>query len=224
MGLAATIGNLSSEEKIRSLGALIEKQSVELDFQMRNIIMAAEIEAGELKKNCTRVHISDLIENQISYLRYRIAQHHVQVDLCVPRDLEFRTDGYILQTICLNLFANAIAHAGDKKKVVIEVSQYMSQLELSVSDFGNGIDPTFQTEIFQRFKQGRSGLMKDHCGHGLGLCIVKELTTWLGGVIELHSSPDGTIVKVVLPEMSVDELTNTVSFGSELLFGDTEIL
>jgi signal transduction histidine kinase len=192
---------------------------------MRNIIIAAEIEAGELKKDCTRIHVSTLVENQIAYLKHRIEQHGARLDVKVSSALDFHTDGQILQIICLNLLANAIEYCGSNKIVIIEVARHMNQLKLSVSDFGNGIDPTFQSEIFQRFKQGETGRSKNYCGHGLGLCIVKELTTYLGGTIELHSAPGrGTTVKLTLPEMAANGLTPTLSYGNELLFGETEIL
>jgi signal transduction histidine kinase len=225
IGLASTIWRLSSEEKIRSISTLIEKQAVDLDFQMRNIIVAAEIEAGELKKNFSRVRVSTLVGNQITYLKHRIDQHGVRLDISVPGDFEFYTDGQILQIICLNLFANAIEYCGHNKIVIIQVSQNRGDLELFVSDFGNGIEQTMQSEIFQRFKQGQTGLRKNHYGHGLGLCIVKELTSCLGGTIELQSSPGrGTIAKITLPEMPAEGLTDSLSFGNELLFGDTEML
>jgi signal transduction histidine kinase len=75
MGFAASISGLSSEEKIRHMSQLIERQAAELDFQMRNIIMAAEIEAGELTKSCSRVDVRNILENQIAWLRHRRHPH-----------------------------------------------------------------------------------------------------------------------------------------------------
>jgi signal transduction histidine kinase len=224
MGLAASITGLTSEEKIRHMSQLIEKQAAELDFQMRNIIMAAEIEAGELTKNCSRVDVGSVVENQIAYLKHRINDHGTDIELSIDEQLKFRTDANILQIICLNLFSNAIEYCGSNKIVMIDVQRKTGLLELSVRDFGSGIDPALQSEIFQRFKQGETGLRKKHCGHGLGLCIVKELTTYLDGSIELDSSPErGTTIKVAIPEMPASELAeNTLNFGNALLFAEGE--
>jgi signal transduction histidine kinase len=224
MGLAASISGLSSEEKIRHMSQLIERQAAELDFQMRNIIMAAEIEAGELTKSCSRVDVQTIVENQIAYLRHRISDHGTNIELSMDEQLKFRTDANILQIICLNLFSNAIEYCGSNKIVMIDVERKIDHLELSVRDFGSGIEPVLQSEIFQRFKQGETGLKKKHCGHGLGLCIVKELTNYLNGSIQLDSlAGRGTTVKVTIPEMPLNELAeNTLNFGGALLFTEDE--
>jgi signal transduction histidine kinase len=226
IGLAASISGLTSEEKIQHMSVLIEKQAAALDFQMRNIIMAAEIESGELTKSCTRVDVKSLVENQIALLKHRIEQHDASVELTAPNHLKFRTDANILQSICLNLFANAIEFCGHNKIVMIDINYGESCLELFVRDFGSGIEPALQSEIFQRFKQGETGLAKKHSGHGLGLCIVQELIAHLDGKIEFQSTPrKGTIVKVTIPEMVADQLTmDGLSFGNELLFTDSETL
>jgi signal transduction histidine kinase len=226
IGLAASITGLTSEEKIRHMSSLIERQAAELDFQMRNIIMAAEIEAGELTKNCSRVDVASLIENQFAILKHRIDGQGAHIELKMEEHLKFRTDANILQIICLNLFSNAIEYCGSNKIVIIDVGRNDNNLELSVRDFGSGMEPAFQSEIFQRFKQGETGFRKKHCGHGLGLCIVKELTSHLDGSLEFHSIPGhGTTVKVTIPEMTVVELTTEgLNFGNELLFTEGETL
>jgi signal transduction histidine kinase len=186
--------------------------------------MAAEIEAGELTKSCSRVDVGGLVESQIAYLRHRISDHGTGIELSMDEQLKFRTDANMLQIICLNLFSNAIEYCGSNKIVMIDVQRKAEHLELSVRDFGSGIEPALQSEIFQRFKQGEAGLKKRHCGHGLGLCIVKELTNYLDGSIELDSSPGrGTTIKVAIPEMAVNDLEeNTLNFGSALLFTEGE--
>jgi signal transduction histidine kinase len=224
IGLAASITGLTSEEKIRHMSEMIERQAAELDFQMRNIIMAAEIEAGDLTKSCARVDVASLVENQIAYLKYRISDRGTSIGLSMDEQLNFRTDANILQIICLNLFSNAIEYCGSNKVVMIDVERKTNQLELSVRDFGSGIEPALQCEIFQRFKQGEAGLRKRHGGHGLGLSIVKELTCYLEGSIEFDSTPgQGTTVKVTIPEMSMSGLIeSTLDFGSALLFTEGE--
>jgi signal transduction histidine kinase len=224
IGLSAFITGLTSEEKIRHMSRLIERQAAALDFQMRNIIMAAEIEAGELTKSCSRVDVRSVVENQIEILRHQIIDHGTAIELGIDEQLKFRTDENILQIICLNLFSNAIEYCGSNKIVMIDVQRKTGHLELSVRDFGGGIEPEIQSEIFQRFKQGEAGLRKKHCGHGLGLCIVKELTHYLDGSIELDSSPGrGTTIKVTIPEMPANALgEDTLNFGSALLFTEGE--
>lgn len=223
IGLAASITGLTSEEKIRHMSLLIEKQAADLDFQMRNIIMAAEIEAGELGKNASRVDIESLIESQTERLRYRIENAGVRIETKVEDHLRFRTDAHILEVICANLLSNAIEYCGSQKIVIIDARRHENMLTLSVQDFGAGIKPQVHADLFQRFQQGETGVRKSHAGHGLGLCLVKELATQLAGRIEIRSTPGhGTTITVTIPELEAEDTDSQLSFGNELLFTEGE--
>jgi signal transduction histidine kinase len=107
--------------------------------------------------------------------------------------------------------------------VLINASLGERGIVISVKDSGIGMDSDLQGEIFQRFKQGESGLRKSHRGHGLGLSIVHELVNQLSGNISIASRKGhGTIVEFSLPELE-NCIGNTSSeFGNGLLFTDHE--
>jgi signal transduction histidine kinase len=220
IGLAASIHGLTAEEKVKTLSGLIHKQATELDFQMRNMIIAAEIEMGEVKPCASRVNVVSVIESQISYFSHLLEENKISVVLQTPDHLRFKTDAYVLETICMNLLSNAVAFCGAKKKVVIKISEDKGNLELIVSDFGDGIDPSIQANIFQRFNQGETGLCKRHKGQGLGLSIVNELVNILGGQIMLESQRgEGTSIHINLPELAIEiDSASSSAFGNELLF------
>jgi signal transduction histidine kinase len=220
MGLAASIIGLSTEEKVRTISSLIQKQASQLDFQMRNIIMAAEIELGTLYPSSSRINVNTLIENQVSYFAHTLIEKNIDVVFQVPDHVRFQTDSQMLQAICLNLIANAIEFSGARKQVVITAEVVNGCLELSVTDFGQGIDQAQQTQLFQRFTQLQSGVCKQHKGHGLGLCIVNELIHRLQGILTIDSeNGSGTCVTIKLPEL-VQSAEGGVcsSNGNESLF------
>ncbi len=223
IGLAASITGLTSEEKIRHMSMLVEKQAADLNFQMCNIIKAAEIEAGELVKNPSLADIESLIQSQLQRLRHRIENAGVSIEVTIEDQLTFRTDANILEIICINLIANAIEYCGRQKIVMVAARRHMRLLRISVRDFGTGIEPQVHAELFQRFQQGETGLRKSHAGHGLGLCLVKELVTQLDGRVEIHSTPgQGTMINIFIPELEAGICDSQLSFGNELLFTDGE--
>jgi signal transduction histidine kinase len=220
IGLAASIFSHTGEDKVKQMSALIQKQATQLDFQIRNIIMAAEIELGEVRLSSSRVHVNSLIESQISYFHHTIAENSIEITLRVTDHLKFRTDSHMLQMICLNLVANAVEFCGAPKNVIVEARVINDQLEISVTDFGPGLDPSQQAEILQRFSQLESGICKKHKGHGLGLCIVNELTNQLGGTLTIESELGvGTRVTIRIPEL-VSDVDGPISSsnGNESLF------
>jgi signal transduction histidine kinase len=205
IGLAASIYEHTNEDKVRLMTTLIHKQATQLDFQMRNIIMAAEIGLGEVNPSSSTVNVYALIENALSYFNHTITEQNIEITFRAIEPLKFCTDSHLLQMVCLNLIANAIEFCGVPKCVIIEAVIADKQLEVSFTDFGPGLNPSQLTEILHRFSQLESGTCKRHKGHGLGLCIVNELANQLGGTLAIESELGvGTRVKVKIPEFITD--------------------
>jgi CheY-like chemotaxis protein len=61
------------------------------------------------------------------------------------------------------------------------------RIEIIVSDTGQGIAPAMLPYVFDRFRQGDSSSTRSHGGLGLGLALVRELTTLHGGSVTATS-------------------------------------
>jgi len=71
---------------------------------------------------------------------------------------------------------------------------------LQVIDTGIGIPPEERTRIFEAFHQIESSPRRRHSGSGLGLSIVHQLVTLMGGEIVLQSEVgQGSKFTVILP-------------------------
>ena len=76
-----------------------------------------------------------------------------------------------------------------------------------VKDNGPGIPSDHQELIFEPFSQLDGGLNRSHSGTGLGLSLVKQFATALGGQVELHSDEgQGAEFKVIVPRKSKDPM------------------
>ena len=79
-----------------------------------------------------------------------------------------------------------------------------TNLRISVTDRGPGIDPEKHAMIFEKFRQLDGGVTRQHSGTGLGLAISKELTTLMGGTIGVDSVPgQGATFYILLPLKTV---------------------
>ncbi len=58
---------------------------------------------------------------------------------------------------------------------------------IEVHDTGIGIPKKAQTDIFEPFKQVDGSITREFGGTGMGLSIVKQLCTALGGQVHLNS-------------------------------------
>jgi signal transduction histidine kinase len=230
IGLAAQLmtGKGMDEEKIHRISFLISKEAFSLDFQMRNIFSAAEIEAGEVNVRPSMVDVEELVRGQINYFNLKIEQRKIKITVLhkpLSGEKIFKTDPFILHSIIMNLLANAIEFSPEQGNVILQTEINDKQLTLQVQDFGEGISESEYKHIFDRFKQLEGGTTKKHQGHGLGLSIVKEFVDDLRGTLDIQSEKGKTtIITVGLPSLSEDMVPEGFSNGDEILFGDEEVL
>lgn len=104
-----------------------------------------------------------------------------------------------LHQILINLTGNAIKFTMEGS---VGIRAYMHDARhwaLAVSDTGPGIAREAQSYIFEPFRQADAST-RHHSGVGLGLSIVKELVTLMGGEITLDSEVGrGSTFTIVLP-------------------------
>jgi len=86
---------------------------------------------------------------------------------------------------------------------------------VSVSDSGVGITKENQSKIFNRFFQVDDSSKRNYGGSGIGLALVKELTTLLGWDISVNSSEgEGTEFTLKIPLLSQKEIQTSLSLLS----------
>ena len=93
---------------------------------------------------------------------------------------------------CLwNLLSNAIKFSPRGSRIHIGAAQRGDSVEISVKDFGQGIDPALLSSVFNRYTQADSSSTRVHGGLGLGLAIVKHLVELHGGQVIAKSEGIG---------------------------------
>ena len=87
------------------------------------------------------------------------------------------------------LIDNAVRHTGRGGRIGISLHAGTGEVRLVVQDDGEGITPTGQERIFERFY--RADQARSTEGAGLGLSIARWIVRQHGGNIEAGSNPDG---------------------------------
>jgi PAS domain S-box-containing protein len=94
-----------------------------------------------------------------------------------------------LQQAVWNLLSNAVKFTPRGGSVQTHVRRVGSQVEITVSDTGEGIEADVLPFVFDRFRQADSSSTRQHAGLGLGLAIVRHIVELHGGTV--HASSDG---------------------------------
>jgi signal transduction histidine kinase len=125
-----------------------------------------------------------------------------------------RWDRLRLDQIVTNLLSNALKY-GPGKPIEIRLQSHDSAAVLAVRDEGIGIPPEDQARIFERFERAVSP--RHFGGLGLGLWIVKQIVTAMGGTISVRSEAgNGSEFTVVLPSAGSSHTEGRESTPSDL--------
>lgn len=176
------------------------------------------LDIGESQPANERVLVQDIVQQAYNQMRPIANERRQQMLLDVPATpLAFLTDSEKMLLILGHLVANAVrftpeggtitVHANiqtndtlGKRFVLRGKSETAEWLVIEVRDTGIGIPEREQSRIFERFYQIADSLTRNHGGIGLGLAIVRELTTVLGGHVWVDSNEGhGSTFTLALP-------------------------
>ncbi len=226
LGISRELSGSMKDEATRQLMArLIYEEAFDLDFQLRNIFAAAELEAGDTSLSAARVDVAALINNVTSSFTHKLEKKQITVSVKCSEgekdgDLPVVVDAEKLHLVVLNLVANAIEFNRTGKTVTIEAQRADGMLRIAVADEGIGIPEDQRDRLFERFHQFDQGPSRKHKGHGLGLSIVKAVVEMLGGTIDAKPAPGGgSVFRVEIPEAPAGGDDIIAEDGNEFLFG-----
>jgi PAS domain S-box-containing protein len=197
---AAVYGQLSKQQ----LGVMerVNANARRLLSLVNNLLDQAQIEAGKLALRITSFAPGDLLEDLESVMGLMAQDKNLELTYHIAEDVPdtLRGDQQRLHQILVNLVNNAIKFT-DKGGVSVRIYRPdADRWALEVSDTGLGISTEAQSSIFDPFWQVDDTITREHTGVGLGLTIVRQLTTLMAGEITLVSEPGhGSTLTVVLP-------------------------
>ena len=175
---------------------------------VNDMLDQAQIEAGTLNIKIAPFAPSDLIDDVMGMMDVLAQAKGLELTGDIASDIPTTLPGdrQRLHQILINLVGNAIKFT-DEGKVQIRIYRpNTSQWAMQVSDTGCGIPQDSQPYIFDPFWQVDGSITREHAGSGLGLSIVKQLTTMMGGEIKLTSREgEGSTFTVILPLVSIQE-------------------
>lgn len=113
-------------------------------------------------------------------------------------DVVVLTDDMLLERTLLNLIDNAIKYNVEGGYVEVSLSESESEVVIQVADTGIGISDEKKKHIFDLFYRIEESRSRVTGGYGIGLALVQNIITRLGGSISVSDNiPQGSIFQVV---------------------------
>jgi len=207
-------GNIQSPTQLEFL-ANIKKSSHTLMELISNILDFSKIEAGILSLYLSPVNVVSLIKEIQQLFTPIIANKQIELLIQINPDTpEYVTiDELRVKQILINLIGNAVkfTETGYIKVSVDHSTESDDTINLlfAVEDSGIGIKPSAHKTIFNDFTQQEDQDNRRFGGTGLGLGIVKQLVSLMGGEIKLVSEPNkGSCFSFNIPKCSIEKPTN----------------
>ena len=177
----------------------IRRASEELKAIIDAIIDLSAIDAGQMELKFADVDVANLLERSADKFVPICEKKNLSLSVEMGSDVvSLRGDGDRLEQVLSNLLSNAAGFTSSGGKIRMGARRQGDQLQIWVSDSGRGIEPEFQTLVFDRFQS--KPLPGSHRGPGLGLALVKSFVELHGGKVSLVSKlAQGTTVICTLP-------------------------
>lgn len=206
-----------SWDQVRQSLQWVRDEGSYLEFQLKNLFMAGELEAGVAQMSCARVDVYAVL-NAVSTRYLALAQRKgVRISCNGGHALlstagstrHFKTDGAALSLIFANLLDNAVKFSPPGGEVRVSVDISPAGLDIAVEDDGPGITAVDQPRVFDRFWQGDDSITKFYRGLGLGLSVAVSCAELLGGKLQLSEAGNaGVRFTLRLSELAADQLTD----------------
>ena len=214
-GSAATAledGRDPDREELRQFLRIIEEQAGRMAGLIGDLLDAGRLGAGLLPVDPAPEELAGLVERARAAFTGGGGRHGIVIDL--PADLPLvLADGRRVVQVLDNLLANAARHSPEIAPIRVAASRDGAQVEVSVTDAGEGVPAERLPHLFRRHAGAGEG-----GGSGLGLVICKGLVEAHGGRIRAESggAGRGTRIAFTLPAAEETGSASAVpsSFGS----------
>ena len=198
-------GKLDEEAAKRAVETIVrnaEAQKLLID----ELLDISRIIIGKLRLDVGPVQLAPMLESIVDGMRPAADARNIQLRTALDQSLDpIFGDPDRLQQVFWNLLSNAIKFTSQGGKVLVRLERADSNLEITISDTGQGIARELLPYVFDRFRQSDSSSSRTHGGLGLGLAIVRQLVELHGGTVSAESpgEGEGSTFKVRLPVRGV---------------------
>lgn len=159
---------------------------------IEDLLDMSRIESGQLRLDLQRIELGGVIAAAIdSALPAASAKGIGLRTVFAPANGNVMGDAARLQQAVANLLSNSIKFTPAGGQISVTLSQGDGHAQIAVSDTGQGIEPDFLVQMFDRFQQQDATTTRRHGGLGLGLSIVRHLVQLHGGTVEAYSAGSG---------------------------------
>lgn len=188
---------------------IIERNAKAQSEIVSDILVVSRIITGKLTFDMNPVDLVSILQETIEIVLPTIENKEIKLRTYFDSNIkQIMGNDDRLKQIFWNILSNAVKFTPPHGQIDVYASVNGANVEIEISDSGEGIEPDFLPFIFERFRQADSSYTRKVGGLGLGLAIVRHLVEMHGGEVSVKSEGNnrGTTFTVTLP-ISDSQLT-----------------
>jgi signal transduction histidine kinase len=198
---------LTSETQVEFL------QKARVGCDELNLMVSNILDANLVREDVGQVHLypillSVAVLHILEMLNATIQGEKRSVTVYIDSNLAVCADDLRLRQILLNLISNALKYSASGTGIEISAVRDNMEVQISVRDYGLGVPPEKQQQLFDRFTRLERDLNSPVRGAGLGLYICERFVAAMGGRIWVESSGvpgEGCVFTFVLQYAVMDQ-------------------
>jgi signal transduction histidine kinase len=186
-------------EKTNRYLDISQQQLGKLQTMVEKILETATLETDALKLNLEPTNMVQLLSNLIFNHKMNNREKNITFDCGLIKKV-IKIDVFHFENAISNLIDNALKYGG--KNIVVAFAELPNELQISVSDDGDGISKSNQSKVFEKFYRIPKGDVHDVKGFGIGLFYAKKIIEKHQGSITLSSQNNYTTFLISIPNES----------------------
>ena len=161
----------------------------ELEEMVSELLTYASLEPGATQVTREHIEAHSWLDSVIGSVALEAEAEGVQLSLRTCEVDVIQIEPRFMARAVINLLRNAIRYADHR--VEVSLVKFGSGYEVRVNDDGPGVPLEGRTKIFEPFLRLDASRDRRTGGFGLGLALVKRVSQWHGGQVEVLDSEWG---------------------------------
>jgi PAS domain S-box-containing protein len=178
----------NKKPELERVQGVLDRQSMQIKRLIDGLMDVSRITRGKIHLETTTVDLSQVVDDLIEDRATQLSNRHLEVSLGDGDTAVWvEADPVRISQAIENLLMNAVKFTEASDTILLEVSSFGGEAQVSVRDTGKGIDQDMLSDIFEPFRQASQDQERSGEGLGLGLALVKGLVELHGGRVQAHS-------------------------------------
>ena len=188
-------GSRLSEEQRANLLEMVTGQAHQMARLVEDLMITSHLQAGKLLLKPEWTEMRTVVTQALDSAASKRRSHHLEVFI---EPIRAEIDATRLDQVVRNLVENAYKYTPEKTPVSVGVKRARQGVVLEISDEGPGIPDDKRSALFDAFSRIEQTTTGQE-GVGLGLFVVSQIVSAMGGHIDLASSSHGTTFTISIP-------------------------